>query len=272
MHLMIESMIFLTSKSLSSQLLEIYLSVNPSLVSCSVYTSGELLSLPKEVLQCSRLVSFVSTVVVPKEILPLIKYGAYNFHPAPPSRPGWGAINFAILQGDAYFGVTLHKMMEYVDVGPIIDLNIFPIPKGCDVISLSNLMHDSLSNLVHKTAKELIQNKGELDEMPFAWGDKKYSKKDYLLTTLLSVTATKVEVDLKVRAFGSQDNVAELRVLKDGKLYFFTPYQIRTANTAISVDSLDEWTFHGHRFETRPYGQFGTNKSQSGEGQHLLHS
>jgi hypothetical protein len=88
----------------------------------------------------------------------------------------------------------------------------------------------------------------------------------------LSVTATKVEVDLKVRAFGSQDNVAELRVLKDGKLYFFTPYQTRTANTAISVDSLDEWTFHGHRFETRPYGQFGTNKSQSGEAQHLLHS
>ena len=269
---MIDSIIFLTSKSLSSQLLEIYQSVNPSLVSCSVYTSGELLNLPKGVLQRSRLVSFVSTVVVPKEILPLIKYGAYNFHPAPPSRPGWGAINFAIFQSDAYFGVTLHKMMEYVDVGPIIDLNIFPMPKDCDVISLSSMMHDSLSNLVHKTAKELIQNEGELDEMPFAWGDKKYSKKDYLITTLLSPTATKVEVDLKVRAFGSQDNVAELRVLKDGKLYFFTPYQIRSARTVISVDSLDEWIFHGHRFETRPYGQFDTKKSQSGEGQHLLHS
>jgi methionyl-tRNA formyltransferase len=250
---MIESIILLTSEPLSKQLVEIYKAINPSIASSTVYNSAQLALLPKDLLQRSRLISFVSTVIVPKEILPLIKYGAYNFHPAPPSRPGWGAINFSILQGDAYFGVTLHKMMEYVDVGPIIDLNIFPIPKGSDVTALSVIMHDSLSNLVHKTAKQLIENTGELDEMPFAWGNKKYAKKDYLVATLLDAHASKEEVDLKVRAFGHHDNVAELRVIKDGELYFLTSPQSDQQGAKGSGSSSHQWTFHGHQFQTRPH-------------------
>lgn len=250
---MIESIILLTSESLSKQLVEIYKAINPTIASYTVHNSAGLALLSKDVLQCSRLISFVSTVIVPKEILPLIKYGAYNFHPAPPSRPGWGAINFSIFQGDAYFGVTLHKMMEYVDVGPIIDLNIFPIPKGSDVTALSVIMHDSLSNLVHKTAKQLIENTGELDEMPFAWGNKKYSQKDYLVATLLDPHASKEEVDLKVRAFGHHDNVAELRVLKDGELYFLSsPHLDKKGAKGLRPNSL-QWMFHGHHFQTRPH-------------------
>ena len=167
---MITSVILLTSEHFAKQLIVLYKAINPNLSTLTINSTKELYAIPRSVLRHSRLISFLSTVIVPSEILSFIKYGAYNFHPAPPSRPGWSAHNFAIFQKDDYFGTTLHQMIEYVDAGPIVGVDTFLIPKDADVEQLSQLVRESLSRLVNNSGQNLIGQKNPLPIMPFTWG------------------------------------------------------------------------------------------------------
>ena len=94
----------------------------------------ELAALSSDVLRRSRLIAFVTPVIVPKRILDQIGYGAVNFHPGPPSYPGWAPAHFALYDQADEFGATAHLMVEKVDAGPIIDLAAFPIPPNTSVL------------------------------------------------------------------------------------------------------------------------------------------
>ena len=65
-----------------------------------------------------RVVAFLSSVIVPAEILGMLDGPAYNFHPGPPEYPGSYVAGFAIYDGAETFGVTLHEMSAQVDAGP----------------------------------------------------------------------------------------------------------------------------------------------------------
>ncbi|MFH1671603.1 MAG: methionyl-tRNA formyltransferase [Candidatus Portnoybacteria bacterium] len=59
--------------------------------------------------------------ILPKEILDIPKYGCLNIHPSLlPKYRGPSPIQWAILKGEEKTGVTLMKMAEGIDSGPII--------------------------------------------------------------------------------------------------------------------------------------------------------
>ena len=69
---------------------------NPGLTVMVVETREDLTALSLDQLRRARLVAFVTPVIVPKHVLDRLGYGAFNFHPGPPSYPGWAPAHFAL--------------------------------------------------------------------------------------------------------------------------------------------------------------------------------
>jgi methionyl-tRNA formyltransferase len=93
---MIDSIILQAEKAYGITLLGMLSMEYPKLNIILVNDLSERIAIPFSTLKKSRLISFSSSNIVPAKILGLLGYGAYNFHPGPPSRPGWGAIEKAI--------------------------------------------------------------------------------------------------------------------------------------------------------------------------------
>jgi len=94
-----------------------------------------------------------------------VKYGVINLHPGPlPYYRGRNLSANAIINGEAWFGVTLHYVDEGIDTGPIIDiswLDIFSDETG-------KMLYDRTQRL----AKRLFQ-----DRLPDILESAKKSKK-----------------------------------------------------------------------------------------------
>lgn len=74
-----------------------------------------------------RLVAFYSEVIVPRRYLDAMLLEPVNIHPAPPEYPGRRALEFALRDGVASYGVTAHLMTLPVDSGPILSVQRFPV-------------------------------------------------------------------------------------------------------------------------------------------------
>src|SRR5665213_475214 len=98
---------------------------NPLLTVIPVGSAAELAALDPDLLRRARLIAFVTAEIVPPSVLARLGYGAFNFHPGPPSYPGWAPAHFALYDEARQFGATLHVMVEQVDAGPIIDVAFF---------------------------------------------------------------------------------------------------------------------------------------------------
>jgi len=240
---MIKHLVILSTDQVVPDLKSIYRSLNPTLCTITVTNTRELYAIPRTVLNKSRLISFLSSVIVPSEILGQLAYGAYNFHPAPPARPGWGASSFALLQKDDYFGTTLHRMIEYVDAGPIVGVDIFLIPKGIHIYQLRELVSQSLRRLATSSAQAIMAKEKVLPKLPFAWGAMRYTKQDYVDMTLIKADIEKAALEAVIKAFGEADNVAHLRFVKDGEIYFYAPEK----DSNMDANPI-EYFLHGHRF------------------------
>ena len=66
--------------------------------------------------------------IVPADILHRLGYGAFNFHPRAAELSGWAPAHFALYHRETVFGVTAHVMVERVDAGPMIDVELSPFP------------------------------------------------------------------------------------------------------------------------------------------------
>lgn len=95
-----------------------------------------------------------------------------NLHMAPlPEYRGCNQFSFAIIDGQAEFGTTLHRLEEGVDTGAIICERRFPIPPNCWVDDLyritfdesvklfKQVLPDLVSGSYHLTPQELFLNK-----------------------------------------------------------------------------------------------------------------
>ena len=69
-----------------------------------------------------------SLYIVPPAVLAAAPLGAYNLHPGPlPHYTGLNAPSWAIYNGEARHGVTVHRMAPGIDTGPIAFQEEFPI-------------------------------------------------------------------------------------------------------------------------------------------------
>lgn len=199
---MFDTIILLTGQIERAALPPALLGHNPAVKVLTVDSAEQLFALSSDVLRRSRLIAFVTPVIVPKSILERIGYGAINFHPGPPSYPGWAPAHFALYDQADEFGATVHIMVEKVDAGPIVDLALFPIPADTSVFGLEGMAYARLAFLFWRMARELACYPTLPEALPVEWGKRKYSRRNYLSMCEIPLDISKSELDRRMRIFG----------------------------------------------------------------------
>jgi len=104
--------------------------------------------------------------ILPKEILEIPKYGCLNVHPSfLPKYRGPSPIQYTILNGDEETGVTIIKMTEKVDSGPIIASEKLKVESEKPTYEeLYNKLAEKGANLLLEVIPKRI--KGEIEPLP----------------------------------------------------------------------------------------------------------
>ena len=92
---MLETIILLTGAIEQPIFTSVLRAHNPRLTIIAVATLTELNALQPDVLARARLIAYTAGIIVPANVLDRLGHGAYNFHPGPPSHPGWVPAHFA---------------------------------------------------------------------------------------------------------------------------------------------------------------------------------
>jgi methionyl-tRNA formyltransferase len=175
---------------------------NSLLTVIPVGSAAELAALDSNLLSRARLIAFVTAEIVPQSVLARLGYGAFNFHPGPPSYPGWAPAHFALYDEARQFGATLHVMVEQVDAGPIIDVAFFPVPADISVFGLEGLAYAHLAQLFWRRAKSLATDAAPPSALPIKWGSRKYSRRTYRAICDIPLDIPKEELDRRIKVFG----------------------------------------------------------------------
>ncbi|HUN97835.1 MAG TPA: formyltransferase family protein, partial [Bradyrhizobium sp.] len=199
---MFDTVILLSGDAELSVLPHVLIGHNAFLKVIKAKTSFDLTVLNSELLARSRLIAFVTGEIVPASILNRLGYGAFNFHPGPPSYPGWAPAHFALYNRENQFGVTAHVMIEQVDAGPIIDLTLFPIPADISVLGLEGLAYAHLAHLFWRMAPWLATDASPPSTRPIEWGPKKYSRRNYRDICDIPLDIGREEFERRIQVFG----------------------------------------------------------------------
>lgn len=98
--------------------------------------------------------------ILPKKLLDLPKFGCLNIHPSYlPSYRGPSPIQTAILNGDQFTGVSIIKLDEKMDHGPIITQQEFEILADDNYESLSNSLACEAAGILVKIIPAYISGK-----------------------------------------------------------------------------------------------------------------
>jgi methionyl-tRNA formyltransferase len=204
----LQAIILLTGPVEQPVLSKVLLGHNPGLTIRPVETSAELAAVAPELLSQARLIAFTSPIVVPLKVLNLLGFGAYNFHPASPDFPGWAPAHFAVYHQATHFGATAHVMTERVDAGPIVDVELFSIPRDISVGELQQRAYSSLARLFWRQAKNLATQPGPLAQLPIRWSGKKTTRSCYAAMCSIPSDISGDERARRVRAFGGRAEMA----------------------------------------------------------------
>lgn len=144
----------------------------------TVESRGELEKIRARQLRKARLVAFASTVIVPSAILDALGFGAYNFHPGPPNYPGVAPQLFAVYDGAKVFGSTVHRMVEKVDEGPIVEVELFPVSSGITGKELALRNAPVMFRLFFRLSLWLTAYPDPLPTKPIAWSGRRRTRAD----------------------------------------------------------------------------------------------
>lgn len=119
--------------------------------------------------------------ILPKEIIELPKYGTLNIHPSLlPAYRGPSPVQTAILNGETETGVTIMKMDEEVDHGPILSQVKYQIPQNAYCPQVTQELFELGAELLIKTIPGWLE--GKITPLPQdhskATFTKKFSWKD----------------------------------------------------------------------------------------------
>lgn len=199
---MFDTVILLTGAAERTVLPSVLGGHNPDLNVMPVETSAELAALSPDLLRRARLVAFVTPVIVPQTILVQLGNGAFNFHPGSPNYPGWAPAHFALYDQATEFGATVHHMLERIDAGPIIEVEMFAIPAGISVLGLEGMAYARLAHLFWRMAKWLASNPEPPPALQLQWGERKYFRSTYRAMCEIPLDIPRDEFDRRIRIFG----------------------------------------------------------------------
>jgi hypothetical protein len=203
---MFDTLVLLTSAVERSIFASVLSTHNPCLTILPVETLADLNALEPDTLAHARLIAYATGVVVPAHVLDRLGYGAYNFHPGPPTHPGWAPAPFALYDRATEFGATAHVMVARVDEGPIVGVAMFSIPPGTPVVSLEGMAYARLSYLFWILAKPLATCGARLPQLPLRWSGRKRTRRDYATICDVPLDIERDELDRRIEAFGGDPN------------------------------------------------------------------
>jgi methionyl-tRNA formyltransferase len=203
---MFDTIILLTGAAGPPALASLLSAHNPSLTIIPALTLADLNALQPDRLARARLVACATDVIVPANVLAWLGYGAYNFHPGPPSYPGWAPAHFALYAGATEFGATAHVMIDRVDEGPIVAVEMFSIPKGTSAAGLEGMAFARLSYLFWTLARQLATCSNPLPRLPLRWTGRKTTRRDYAAICDIPLDISRDELDRRIAAFGDDPN------------------------------------------------------------------
>lgn len=199
-----KNFIILSSSEYVYQVCEILHQQDPTINITTVESLSELKVLAVHFLQSARLIAFLTKVIVPQEILEMIGYGAYNFHPGPPQYPGWAPFSFALYQRETSYGITVHEMIAEVDAGSIIAVEEFPIRADLVQSDLEAICLESCFKMMEHLSKILCQA-----PMPVPlnkeWGKVKRNQEDFKKMCRVTTSMPIEEFHARLKAFGAGD-------------------------------------------------------------------
>jgi methionyl-tRNA formyltransferase len=185
---------------------------NASLNILPAFNADDLRAITPEQLQRARLIAFTTDVIVHATVLDQLGYGAYNFHPGPPQYPGWAPAHFATYDRATDFGCTLHHMVERVDAGPIVAVDMFAIPQGLRVGGLEHLVYTRLIEMFFNMSPTLAKQMSPLTESDIRWGNNRKTRADFAAICEIPLTISLEELQHRVAVFG--DSVGVLPTLE----------------------------------------------------------
>jgi methionyl-tRNA formyltransferase len=203
---MFDTIILLIGATVRPAFMTVLSTHNPDLTIIPVETLAELNALAPDTLARARLIAYVTSVIVPANVLGQLGYGAYNFHPGPPSYPGWAPAHFALYARATEFGATAHVMIARVDEGPIVGVEMFPIPSGASAASLEGMAYARLSYLFWRLAKSLATCGEPLARIPVPWSGTKTTRRDYAALCDIPRDIARDELDHRIEVFGDDPN------------------------------------------------------------------
>ncbi len=195
----------------------------------SVSTLADLQAVPRQVLSGARLMSFANPVIVPADILARLGYGAYNFHPGPPHYPGLAPAQMAVYENATIFGITVHHMIEKVDAGPIVHVDLCLVPPDATPLDLEMRAFALLAKAFNLLAPHLTQDPAPLPARPYTWRAEKSSRR--LIRSLCAMTPDLPPDDInrRIRAFAGNAFGIDLTMEFDGHSFSLRGAAAQTA-------------------------------------------
>jgi methionyl-tRNA formyltransferase len=175
---MFDTIILLTGPAEHSVFTTLLRGHNPALNVVPVFTAADLAAIESDWLRRARMISFTTDVIVPGAVLDQLGYGAYNFHPGPPTYPGRAPAHFALYERAQDFGCTVHRMIERVDAGPIVDVDVFGIPPGISVGGLEEMAYTRLVQMFWRMSRVLATQSSPIIERAIRWGTRRHSRSE----------------------------------------------------------------------------------------------
>ena len=158
-------------------------------------------------LNVDYILCFRSYFILPEKLLKKPRFCSINFHPAPPSYPGSGGVNFALYNNEKTFGITIHRMNEMIDNGEIIKIKNFKIDFKDNLDGLLKKTHVLLLKSFIELTNKLKENGQKyIEEMirknkNINWSKKKIKISELENFQVIDPDISKIELQKRIRAF-----------------------------------------------------------------------
>lgn len=146
------------------------------------------------------LLSFCSGVIVPEQILATPSLVALNVHTGSPQFPGRDPHHFAIYSNATRFGATLHFMESSVDAGPIVDVELFDVPRETLPCRLLELATEAGWTLIRRFFRNFALSGTPMPVADLHWGTKKTTRKMFLDLCRIDPAMTEAEILRRINA------------------------------------------------------------------------
>ncbi len=175
---------------------------NPALAITTVTAADELEKTVAAAPAGTRLIAYGTGIVVGARQLERLGAPAYNFHPGPPEYPGKHPIAFALYDGAAEYGVTVHEMVARTDSGPIVAVGRFPVAPGIDAHGLRVGAYELMARMFVALAPRLADPSTALPVTGLEWGSRRCSQRALDALCAIPPDIDAAELARRERAFG----------------------------------------------------------------------